>query len=309
MKLRITCVTVLLALALSACGTAPTAPASPAADSAPAQQASAPAAADASAGAAVNAAPTPTFEVVVDAEPSAAEASAAPAASAAAEASAAPAAVAGATGNSAWRDQVLRSDALLVAVENLPAPANGEVYSAWLAGGDSSLPLGTLAPAGNGPATLTYVSPGHENLLGAYDRVYVGKGAAADATAKLGEVVLAGELPQQALVHVRHVLFSIGITPAKLGFALGLRQETDELLRHAQFLQEAYDNGDLALEKVHAEHIINIISGAQAEGFGDLNGDGKAQNPGDGYGLLPNGQQEGYIKGMIDHARLAAEFA
>jgi len=202
---------------------------------------------------------------------------------------------------------VLRSDALLVAVENLPPPANGEVYSAWLAGADKSLPLGTLAPTGNGPATVTYVSPANENLLGAYDRVFVGKGAPAEATAKLGEVVLAGELPQQALVHVRHVLHSIGITPAQLGFALGLRQETDELLRHAQFLQEAYDAGDLALEKVHAEHIINIISGAQAEGFGDLNGDGKAQNPGDGYGLLPNGQQEGYIKGMIDHARLAAE--
>src|SRR6185436_11330015 len=36
-------------------------------------------------------------------------------------------------------------------------------------------------------------------------------------------------------------------------------------------------------------------------------GDGKVQNPGDGFGLLPNGTQDGYIKGMIDHARLAAD--
>lgn len=314
MNLRITSAAVLVALVLSACGAVATAPASPAPDANAAQspapavaevsaaaQASTPAAAiEASASAA--AAPTPTFEVVVDAEPSAAGQ-----ASAAAQPSSAPAAAGGATGNTSWRDQVLRSDALLVAIENLPPPSDGEVYSAWLAGADKSLPLGALAPAATGPTTLTYISPANENLIGSYDRVYVGKGATADATAKLGEVVLAGELPQQSLVHVRHVLFSIGITPAKLGFALGLRQETDELLRHAQFLKEAYDTNDLALEKVHAEHIINIIGGAQAEGFGDLNGDGKAQNPGDGYGLLPNGQQEGYIKGMIDHARLAAE--
>ena len=54
---------------------------------------------------------------------------------------------------------------------------------------------------------------------------------------------------------------------------------------------------------MHAEHLINIIRGSEAR---DVNGDGKTQNPGDGFGLLPNGQQAGYVKGMNDHAQLAA---
>src|SRR5207248_453531 len=82
----------------------------------------------------------------------------------------------------------------------------------------------------------------------------------------------------------------------KLSVALGLRQETDELQRHAQFLKDAFDAGDFRLVKVHAEHIANIIEGSEAH---DINGDGKVQNPGDGFGLLPNGTQDGYIKGMV----------
>ncbi|HEY3231049.1 MAG TPA: hypothetical protein VGJ87_17615, partial [Roseiflexaceae bacterium] len=41
---------------------------------------------------------------------------------------------------------------------------------------------------------------------------------------------------------------------------------------------------------------------------GDLNGDGHAQNPGDGFGLLQNGEQAGYIKATSD-AAVAAENA
>src|SRR2546423_282565 len=84
-------------------------------------------------------------------------------------------------------------------------------------------------------------------------------GAPADAATELKTVTLTGALPEKALVHIRHSLFSIGTTPGKIGFALGLRQETDELLRHAQCLKDAFDTGNFALEKPHAEHIVNII--------------------------------------------------
>jgi plastocyanin len=274
-----------LALLLSACGgtpaqEAPTAAPAAAAPTAAAQEAPT---------AAVQ--PTPTFESVTDVgkEPTVA-----------ALPTAAPVAASGAL---SWRDQVLRNDQVIVAVTGLPTPQAGQVYAAWLGGADKSLPLGKLSASGD-TATVTYISPTNDNLIGSFDKIYVTQAAEAEAEQNNQTVIASGALPEKALVHIRHVLFSIGNTPGKIGFALGLRQETDELQRHAQFLKDAFDAGDFRLVKVHAEHIANIIEGSEAH---DVNGDGKVQNPGDGFGLLPNGTQDGYIKGMIDHAKLAAD--
>jgi plastocyanin len=274
---------VTLALLLAACGGAPAqeaptaAPAQAAPTAAPAQAASQ---------------PTPTFEPVADVgkEPTIA---AAPTAAPSAQAS----------GALSWRDQVLRNDQVIVAVSGLPALQAGQVYAAWLGGKDKSLALGKLSGSGDA-ATAIYVSPTNENLLATFDQIYITQAAEAEAEQNNQNVIASGALPEKALVHIRHVLFSIGNTPGKIGFALGLRQETDELQRHAQFLQDAFDAGDFRLVKVHAEHINNIIEGSEAH---DVNGDGKVQNPGDGFGLLPNGTQDGYIKGMVDHAKLAAD--
>ncbi|MFN8501171.1 cupredoxin domain-containing protein [Kouleothrix sp.] len=276
---------IVAALLLAACGGAPAAEQPPTAQQAP-TAAALPTAAPL--------APTPTFEPAADAEPTVGAApTAAPTAATAAQGG----------GALAWRDQVLRNDEVIVSVSGLAAPPSGQVYAAWLGGKDASLPLGPLTLSSD-PATLTFVSPNNENLLGTYSQVYITQAAEAEATTNNKTVVLAAALPEKALVHIRHVLFSIGNTPNKIGFALGLRQETDELQRHAQFLNDSFKAGDFRLVKVHAEHIANIIEGSEAH---DVNGDGKIQNPGDGFGLLQNGTQDGYIKGMVDHAKLAAE--
>jgi plastocyanin len=264
--------------ALSACGSATPAPESGQATAPPATAAAPPTTAAA-------APPTVTFESVteepIDLEPTTAAVQA--------------------SGSVVWRDQVLRNDSVTVQASGLPAPAAGQIYAAWLVGGESSLPLGELALSGDA-ASLTYVSPAQENLLANYDQVYIGQVPAADS-AEVQNVVLGGTFPAQALLHIRHVLVSFPETPEKVGFALGVRQESDELLRHAQFLKDASDQQDFALVQVHAEHIINIIDGSKAS---DYNGDGQVQNPGDGFGLLENGEQAGYVKGMVDHAQLAA---
>jgi plastocyanin len=270
---------IVAALTLSACGGGATTEAPTVAPAAQPPSTAAPAA---------PAQPTPTFEHISDTEPTIA---------------AAPQTGPAAAGALAWRDQVLRNDAVIVSVTGLAAPQAGQTYAAWLAGKDGSTPLGPLS-VGSDPATLTFVSPINANLLGAFNQIYITQAPQASADTQTQRVIMSGALPEKALVHIRHVLFSIGATPSKLGFALGLRQETDELMRHAQFLKDAFDAGDFRLVKVHAEHIANIIEGSDAH---DVNGDGKIQNPGDGFGLLPNGQQDGYIKGMIDHAKLAAE--
>jgi hypothetical protein len=75
-----------------------------------------------------------------------------------------------------WRDQILRNDQVLVTAIGLPAPQAGQVYTAWLGGKDGSLPLGALSAAGD-PATLTFISPINDNLLGKFEQVYITQAA------------------------------------------------------------------------------------------------------------------------------------
>src|SRR5262245_22213879 len=213
---------------LSACGGAPAAEA-PTAAPAPPTAVPAPTTAPTAAAAPTASVPTPTFESVSDQEPTVGAVAA--------------------SGTLGWRDQILRNDAVVISINGLSTPESGQVYAAWLAGKDSSLALGTLSAGSNGVATLNYVSTTNDNLLGIYERVYVTRGPEAEATGEIKNVIMTGALPEKALVHIRHVLFSIGATPGKLGFALGLRQEADELLRHAQFLKDAFDTGDFPLVK------------------------------------------------------------
>ena len=48
-----------------------------------------------------------------------------------------------------------------------------------------------------------------------------------------------------------------------------------------------------------------MILGSQSEEYKDWNGDGAVDDPGDGYGLLLNGENLGYIQGTFTHAGLA----
>jgi plastocyanin/tRNA A-37 threonylcarbamoyl transferase component Bud32 len=214
--------------------------------------------------------------------------------------------VAGASGRLAWHDDVLWNDAVSIVVQGLPPTDAGQAYAAWLVGEDGSLALETLSADGDA-LTLRYRSPTYANLLASYDRIYITRVPEAAAATEIENVLMTGTLPAQTLVHIRHVLAAFDTTPNKAGFALGLRQEADEILRHADLLKQTLDAGDLAGEKRHAEHLINLIEGRQGEHFGDSDGNGTIQNPGDGFGILKNGQQLGYLDGMVGHALLAAE--
>jgi plastocyanin len=249
-------------------------------------------------------APTPTFERVRDAEPTV---------GAPAKPTSAPAPTVVTVqphGLLAWRDDTLRNDGVLLSMDDLPAPNADTAYGAWLSGPGGNLFLGTLNPVSGalgGTRSLTFAAPDHANLPADYDTVIVARAPKASAAnAAPTDAVALGTLPPQALVHLRHVLVRFETTPDRLGFASGMRQEADKVLQHAQFLQEAVDESNLPNVLFHAEHLVNIIEGREGEHFGDLNGNSKVENPGDGYGLLDNGGQLGYVKGMQDHARLAA---
>jgi hypothetical protein len=70
-----------------------------------------------------------------------------------------------------------------------------------------------------------------------------------------------------------------------MGFLVGAEDQLRVALQHTTFSQESLAQNNLAEAKRHAEHVVNILDGEDGESFGDLNLDGQAQNPGDGFGV------------------------
>jgi hypothetical protein len=67
----------------------------------------------------------------------------------------------------------------------------------------------------------------------------------------------------------------------------------------------SFEAGNETDARLQAEKILNIIVGIQSEDHKDWNGDGAIDDPGDGFGLLLNGDNVGYIQGTFSHANLA----
>jgi len=67
---------------------------------------------------------------------------------------------------------------------------------------------------------------------------------------------------------------------------LEFRQLGADLYVHAVELADAQNRGSLPATKRHAEHLINLIEGAQGPHYGDVDGNSHLEDPGDGIGLL-----------------------
>jgi hypothetical protein len=80
--------------------------------------------------------------------------------------------------------------------------------------------------------------------------------------------------------------------------AVGLSEQTGLALTHANAANQASTLADL---KHHAEHVVNIIEGSGGSNFGDLDGDGTTENPGDGQGVLS------YAAAVVAHAQDLAD--
>ncbi|MFO7168983.1 MAG: plastocyanin/azurin family copper-binding protein [Chloroflexota bacterium] len=211
-------------------------------------------------------------------------------------------------GTAAFRDDRARSDQVLVDVALPEAPPSGEALVAFLTADDgSALSLGPLAVEG-GRARLAFTAPDGANLAGQYSGIVVSREPAGSVPARpSGPIVLEGRLPPVAFTHLVRLLADGPGLPVRQGYAVGLRTQTDEMLRHARLVAASQAAGDLEGVRRHAEHVYNLVVGSRDARFGDLNGDGRSQNPGDGFGLLPNGEQAGYIAAVAEAADSAAQ--
>ncbi|HEX6608900.1 MAG TPA: hypothetical protein VF276_18515, partial [Chloroflexia bacterium] len=194
-------------------------------------------------------------------------------------------------------------------LDTLPAPPAGQGRVAGLVSSatGANLNLGRITPDAKGAATLTFTDTQGANLLAGYDG-FVVTNEALEGTpfAPSSDVVLHGQLPVQAMVHISHLLVSYPDTPGQVGLEVGLRAQVNALVDHAQQLSGAQATGNLATVKQEAEAIANLIEGSKAPNYGDLNKDGQITDPGDGFGFLQNGTHDGYLLGVKDHAELSA---
>ncbi len=218
---------------------------------------------------------------------------------------AAPAAPAALSGRAKQRDATpLHSDRLIIQLNGVEAPSMGALRGYLIKDdGQTVTPIGEL-PVVNGAINTTWDSPTQENLIGNYSTFRITK----------EEVYAQAELPAGALKHIRHVVYMRSETPNNVGYAVGLVQQAEALLTHANNAKTWADNGDLGEAKRHTEHVINILVGEDSPLFKDWNGDGAVQNPGDGFGILPGTEDRngdgrvnvGYAKGTHDHIKNAA---
>ena len=186
----------------------------------------------------------------------------------------------------------------------------GTRYEAWLINDDaeSRISLGLLEKNASSQFGLAYLDPEGRNLLDGFNRMEITLETDPDASPNPSDNILySSAVPNGALTHIRHLLVSFGSTPEQVGLTVGLVDTTSLVQDAGEQLEQAFERGDENAMRESAEAIVNLIVGSQSEDYKDWDEDGNINNPGDGYGLLLNGGQGGYIEGTITHAELAAD--
>lgn len=202
------------------------------------------------------------------------------------------------------------SDTLSIGVHGLDTPPSGSQYTAWFINDQSEevQELGTLIAQGQA-FTLHYAGDSSNgragtNLLGAGDKLEI---TLEQGTVKLptGKVVLAGTFPLKSYAHILHLLVGFPATPGKIGFLVGVLEQTHLLNIQADVLQSLTSSGDSTAIECAAQNMIDLIEGRQGAHYQPLAepcADKHVSLTADGFGLLGKG---GYLASAEEHATFA----
>ena len=208
----------------------------------------------------------------------------------------------GVTGSVALLDDRGVLDRVELRVSGLAQPPEGSVYRAWLRSDDQTLVelIGEIGFTGPAEGVLAWSQPAGETLLMQFSEILVTlESGPRAAQLGAGRVVLHARVDSGALTHVRRLLVRWPDSRYGTASLQGLRQQSASLRLHSAILREAAVNGDLAGMRRKAEHLVNLIEGSTGALFGDHDRDGRAEDPGDGVGLLP------YAWGALTHTQFA----
>ena len=195
------------------------------------------------------------------------------------------------------------ADQASLIAEALLAPPTGSQYEVWLTNEDERISLGILTLDETGRGVLTFTQEQGVNLISLYDSVEVTIEPNPDSGPKTsGIVAYSFTLPAEGLTHVRYLLSSFPNTPNENALIQGLYTDIKTINELAKEMQKASDSGNKDRAFLNAEAIHNIIVGDQSPIHKDLNNDGQVDDPSDGFGLLLNGRNLGYLPAIYTEA-------
>jgi serine/threonine protein kinase len=196
-----------------------------------------------------------------------------------------------------------QTNALNITIHNLTVPPAGYTYEAWIVNDQTEevIDVGKLTEKSQAWA-LTY-SGASSNLLAAGDKLEV---TLEQGVVKVpaGKVILVGTFPVKAFSHIQHLLVSFPKTPGKIGFLIGLLEQTHLLNIQASVLQSVATSRNTIATECVAQSLLDIIEGTQGTHYQPLAEACNQQNvtaTGDGFGLLG----KGYLTDAEQHAALA----
>jgi hypothetical protein len=192
----------------------------------------------------------------------------------------------------------------------LANPPESSQYEVWLIdnNGEQSRSIGVLAVDNNGTYGLTFVDPQSRNLLANYSHMEITVEPSPDNSPNpSGEVAYSSGISRGALTHIRHLMVATDETPNQIGMIDGLKSNTILINQNAEAMLAAYEEGRQKDVRNNAEVIINLIVGNQDSSHLDWDANGSIDDPGDGYGILVNGDQTGYVGGTHHHSSYSAE--
>ncbi|MFN8495026.1 MAG: plastocyanin/azurin family copper-binding protein [Caldilineaceae bacterium] len=170
----------------------------------------------------------------------------------------------------------------------LPAAPAGSHYDLWLSKDQQPVfHLGSLSAQ----LPVTFTNSTNQPWLSGYDGALLSLEPDGKPAEQAGPIVFQGTLPATVLDQMRQVVATFAGNPNQQGFLIGAQSQLALAQEHAEMLRTALAAGNLAEGRRHAEHVINIVNGKTGKPFGDLDGDGAVQNPGDGVGVV------GYVNG------------
>ncbi len=192
----------------------------------------------------------------------------------------------------------------------LASPPEGAQYEVWLIddSGEQSRSIGILTADDNGTYSLTFVDPQSRNLLADFAHMEITVEPNPDNSPNpSGDILYSSGIPDKALSHIRHLMVTTEETPNQIGMIDGLKNNATLINQSAEAMLAAYEADKQKDVRSNAEAIINLIVGNQDSSYVDWDGNGTINDPGNGYGLLVNGDQTGYVGGTHHHSSYAAE--
>ncbi len=170
-------------------------------------------------------------------------------------------------------------DTVSLRVEGVTQPGAGRFYAVWLARTSDGRvqALGRLSLDAFGDGVLSYADPEGRMLPTLYNSILITEETAPGAE-PAGETRYSGYVPEALADALRHILVEAAGAPGGESLLAGALSEATIAEQHAGL---ASGSDSLSGRQVHAEHTINILLGRSE----DLNGDGRPQNPGRGFGV------------------------